>query len=284
MEDARFRKFWAKENLPDLKLKQVTREAILKYLAGHEETLVLVAETIDDGLQTAARKGTNPKEEMLAALKAAKLKIRSKASHDTVSKVTQRPVDEIVDEASALQYDALNRLDANDAENASKRLARARRLLAACLKREPANVGALAAMGYVEKTQAQVFQVVADEARAARLLGRAAIYFAKAYENDPTDVSTLNGIANIFLFAHDYDRAIELGKMILKSEPSYAAAAFDLSIALEGKLKEVGHDQRIEGDLAALYMYLEQLTPHSPQIFPAHYLAYFQRRRRELLA
>jgi hypothetical protein len=53
-------------------------------------------------------------------------------------------------------------------------------------------------------------------------------------------VSALNGMANVYSFHRDYDRAIELGTLAASIEPAYGEAAWDLAISLEGKLNQAG--------------------------------------------
>lgn len=283
LEDKRFQAFWTKEKLPAPDKREVTRAAMMKYYAIRDARIRTIGKSVDNGLRTAASGSVDPNQALLAELKAASLKIApSRPSISGSRAAASLSIDEIYSQANTLQYDAQKWVTPFGAQTASRRLAQGRRLLAAGLKRDSGNAKLLVSMGYIEKTQAQVSQVLGKEDEAARLLGKAATYFAKAYESDPSDVSTLNGMANIFLFAHDYDRAIELGRMIVASQPEYGAAAFDLTLAVEGKLKEVGRDPALVDALIGLYRYLEHLMPQQPEVFPASYLAHVQRRVQEL--
>jgi hypothetical protein len=89
-------------------------------------------------------------------------------------------------------------------------------------------------------------------------------------------------MANVHYYAHDYDRAIALGMLIFNREPFYGAAVSDLTLALEGKLKEVGPVPELVEALKAVYRHLENLMPQQPQYFPANYLAHVQERLKEL--
>jgi len=191
-------------------------------------------------------------------------------------------VEQIYREANAYQHDAMKWISARDSERASQRLRQGRDLSLAGLQQAPNNADLLATLGYIEKSQAQVSQVLGDENGAVTLLGKAATYFAKAIENDASNISAVNGMANVYLFARDYDRAIRLGLIAFQADPSYGAAAWDLTMALEGKIKEGNAVPEHVGLLVLVYRHLEELMPQQPQVFPANYLSYVQGRLKEL--
>ena len=114
------------------------------------------------------------------------------------------------------------------------------------------------------------------------ILGEAAKYFTKGLEYDPSNVSSINGMANIYYFARDYDRAIQIGMLVFRLAPNYGAAIWDLMLALEGKIDEVGAEPPYVETLKFTYEYLEKLMPRLPQQFPATYLVHVQKRLAEL--
>jgi tetratricopeptide (TPR) repeat protein len=127
-----------------------------------------------------------------------------------------------------------------------------------------------------------VAQLQGDHENYIVSLEKAAKCFATVLKSDPTNVGALNGMANVYVFHRDYDRAIELGTLATKSAPEYGAAFWDLAIALEGKIKDVGPQKPLVNHLKAVYRQLELLMPQQPAAFTASDLAYVRKRLRNL--
>jgi len=265
----------------DASLQKLLTDEFAKLGAGQDEILRVLAaqdETLR-GIGAAVDKGFSQQGGQMAAILAEiqELKLQLKVGQVHAGPADNLSIDEIYVQANAYQADAMKWISARDAKIASQRLSQGRELASAGLSRDPTSVKMLVTMGYIEKSQAQVAQESGTE-DPVTLLSEAAKYFAKALEGDPNDVNAMNGMANVYLYAKDYDRAIKLGQMVVKQEPSYGAAAFDLSLALEGKIQEVGPKPELITPLRAVYKLLEVLMPAQPQMFPATYLAYVQKR------
>jgi len=138
----------------------------------------------------------------------------------------------------------------------------------------------LALMGYAEKNQVQISLIQGDQDTAVSALAEASKYFAQALKCNPSNVGALNGMANVYLFARDYDRSIKLGELIIQIKPDYAEAAWDLAIGMEHRLKEVGHQAALIEKLISVYQKLEVLMPKHG--FPASNLVYVQNRLAKL--
>jgi len=190
---------------------------------------------------------------------------------------------EIYRRANGYQSEAMRYLDAGDVATAAERVKDGKALALSGFRRQPGDAGMLVTLGYLEKTNAQIsWQTGGGDA--AGQLGAASRYFAKALEADPEDVGAMNGLADTYIFARDYDRAIELGEWVLAKEPQYGAAAWDLAIALEGKIAEAGHDPKYLAKLESTYERLKALIPTQPLQFGPDQLAYVEQRLQELHA
>lgn len=245
------------------------QEEILRVLAAHDERLRAIGDSIDTGFLATG----SQLEEMKRVLQAIQLQLDTAGAKP----VPALSIDEIYRQANNYQRDAMKWISARDSETASQRLAQGRELALAGLEREPDNPRLLVALGFIEKAQAQV-AMLSNQDQAAELLATAATCFAKAFQSDADNVSAMNGMANVYLYAKDYDRAIKLGLLIFEKDPAYGAAAFDLSLALEGKLEKSGPDPNLLRVLRQVYHRLELIMPLEPQTFPANYLAYVQQR------
>jgi hypothetical protein len=80
---------------------------------------------------------------------------------------------------------------------------------------------------------------------------------------------------------HDYDHAIKLGRSLFERQPDYSFAVFDLSLAIEAKLKEPDADPGLVDVLRSVYQRLVLDIPKNPA-FPANYLGYVKERQAAL--
>jgi tetratricopeptide (TPR) repeat protein len=188
-------------------------------------------------------------------------------------------LDGLFEEANACLEDAIHQFAAENTPAGESRLRRGRELAEAGLHKAPDDRRLLAVLGYLEKTQAQIEP---NPDRAAAELSKAAECFAAALRSDPNDLSALNGMANVYSVAEDYDRAIKLGETLFKRAPGYGAAIFDYALALEGKLKGASGDRRLLQKLATVYRHLEGLMGQPEQRFPATHMAYVAQRVEEV--
>lgn len=263
------------------------QEEILALLAQQNETLRVIGTSIDDGFREAGQHLDTAFENIAAKLERLELKLEVSSQpserHATLHTVPVRlSVRQIEKQAYAHQADSMRWIVAGEADAASQRLAEGRVLVEPALKDHPEDVQLLVSLGYIEKTQAQVAELQGDHDSYVASLKKAATCFATALKTDPTNVGALNGMANIYAFHRDYDRAIELGALTVKSDPTYGAAFWDLALALESKLKEVGQKTSLIEQLKVVYRQLEILMPQQPEVFTASDLAHVHKRLRAL--
>jgi len=255
----------------------VSQHEILKAVASQEKTLQGVGAAVD---KVALEQGNQARmtETLTREIRELALKLdRVQAEPENNIKIA-----EIAQRASEYQYEAMRWLSSGDPLAAARRVQDGKKLALGGFRREPGNTLIMATLGYLEKTEAQIAWESGEAGDPAAHLGEAAKYFGKVLEADPEDVSALNGLADLFIFAKDYDRAITLGTIVVQKEPTYGAAALDLSIALEGKISEVGPLPQYVTVLDAVYKLLEQLIPSQPMVFDGSHLAYVQKRLKEL--
>ena len=182
---------------------------------------------------------------------------------------------EIVQRARLCQEEAIGHSNAGDDAAALRRISEGRELAEAGRRRAPEDAELLIVLGFLEKTQAQIDT---DPDSAAASLSKAASCFAKALEAQPSDVSTVNGMANVYAIAHDYDRAIKLGETLFTTAPEYGAAAFDYALAMERHLEETGENLELLEKLDVVYRHLQGLLARPEQKFSAMHFAYVQER------
>jgi len=263
---------------------------ILALLAKQNDTLEDIGTSIDDGFRMAGQQLDSAFDNIAAILARLELKLEligtpSERGFEHTADVESLSVRQINDQAYAYQADAMRWVVVGDASAASQRLADGRALVElALLKRHPGNAQLLVLLGYMEKTQAQVAELQADHESYVASLEKAATCFAIVLKTDPTNIGALNGMANIYAFHRDYDRAIELGALAVKSAPTYGAAFWDLALSIEGKLQENGRNTVLINQLKAVYRQLETLMPQQPEAFTAGDLAYVQQKLRVLNA
>lgn len=258
------------------------QEEILAALARQDDTLKNIGDAINRGFLETGGKLEATFDIIRQELHALRLEV---ADHQDVAgrdvslppSVSELPASAIYSQSFAYQSDAMTWVVAGEANTASQRLAEARALLNSGLKREPHNLALLVSLGYVEKTQAQVAQLQSDHDEYVSSLAKAAKHFAAVLQRDPTDIGALNGMANVYLFGRDYDRAIELSTLAVQSDPNYGPAAWDLALALEGKLDEGGPNPTLVEYLKSVYRRLESIMPSQPQ-FMASNLTHVQKR------
>ena len=181
---------------------------------------------------------------------------------------------EIIEEADNLQRDAMNWVgDGRFLRTAELRLDEARRLIAVESEQIRSNPGLLTSLGYVEKTAAQICEGQRDTKGARTAYGAAERYFRAALKLDPTDAGALNGQANVYLARREFDKAVTLGRVVTGYRPDYAAAFWDLAIALR-ELAKTRPSRALVEELAEVYEKLVELVPNEPSGFtPAEFAA-----------
>ncbi len=188
----------------------------------------------------------------------------------------------LLEQSSGYQSDAMTWLTAGQPFAAAERLTIARTLAMGGLVKMGQSTELLSMMGYIEKTQAQVCFAENNIDEATHHLADAARYFNEALKLKPEDLSSLNGIANIYQFGGDYDAAIEIGRTIKSVNASYGAAVWDLGLALEKKLQTFETmdnqampllNEAIEVDESLL-----KIMPQQPSSFRSSDLNYVQNR------
>lgn len=269
------------------RLKEGQQE-ILAALARQNHTLQNIGNSLDEGFKKTRENQEVALDKILAELKKMELKFEDvRKLISPPPKYAELSIHEIYTQANTYQQDALRWISARDTKTASQRLAEGRNLLHAGLKRDSKSAYILVSLGFLEKTQAQVSMMQGDYDTAETILTEAAKYFVEAMKQDPKNFGAINGTANIYYYARDFDRAINLGLLLLKEAPTYGAAVWDLSLALEGKLAEVGGPASPLGPhyikvLKDIYQYLEELIPQQPRYFSATDMAHVQKRLSEL--
>jgi tetratricopeptide (TPR) repeat protein len=182
------------------------------------------------------------------------------------------------EEIDHLQRDAMNWVsDGRSLRSAELRLVEARRLIAEAVRRERASAPLLALRGYVEKTAGQICDGRRDARGAKAAYGAAARYFRAALKLDPSDVSALNGQANILGIQGQHQKAVTLGRVVTSYCPDYTAAFWDLSIELEQLVDPKKPAPNLVRELADVYETLVELIPNEPSGFTPAELATAQR-------
>ncbi len=264
------------------------QQEILAALARQNHTLQNIGNSLDEGFKKTSENQELALDKILAEFKKMELKFEDvRKLISPPPKYAELSIHEIHTQANTYQQDALKWISARDAKTASQRLAEGRNLLLAGLKRDPKSAYILVSLGFIEKTQAQVSMMQGDYDTAETILAEAAKYFVEAMKQEPKNFGAINGTANIYYYARDFNRAINLGFLLLKEAPTYGAAVWDLSLALEGKLAEVGGPASPLGPhyitvLKEIYQYLEELMPQQPRYFSATDMAHVQKRLSEL--
>jgi tetratricopeptide (TPR) repeat protein len=259
------------------------QEQILAALVRQDATVIQIGDAVKTGFRAAGKKVDDAYDNISHELKALRLELTElRAIHGRVEpiphSVSGLSMGEIAARANDCQCDAMRSVETRQPNEATRRLTEARSLLKVGLQQEPGNVSLLTIFGFVEKTQAQVAQLLADHEGYVTSLAEATKYFAQAVRHNPKDAGALNGMANIYAFHGIYDQAIQLGTLALRIEPNYGAAAWDLALSLEAKVKEEGPKPVLIDHLKSLYSRLEQLIPRQPRAFSENDLLYVQKR------
>lgn len=273
------------QQLEELGVKQDT---ILKLLLSQNESFQKVSAAVD---RVAAAQATllegqaELREQIQSEFRKIKLEFGDQRTQAARLPEPEKPIslDDIYRRANGYQAEAMRYLNAGDAETAAERVNQGKALALAGFRREPNDARMLVTLGYLEKTNAEISW---DTGRGdpVEQLGAASRYFAKALEGAPEDVGAMNGLADTYIFAKDWDRAIATGEWVLAKDPRYAAAAWDLAIALEGKIGEAGPDAKYLAKLEETYERLEVLIPQQPLQFGPNELTYVQARLEQLRA
>ncbi len=254
------------------------QDEILAALAQQDEALTKIGDAINSGFARTDERLGSALDGVRDELAALKLEIVGRRGASAREVVPELSIEEISDQAAKLQSDAMRWVVAGDAATALQRLEEARAKLETGLQQDPDHVDLLVCLGFVQKTQAQVAQLQGDYQAYVQHLADAAKCFAQGFAGDSMNVGALNGIANIYIFDKDYDRAIQIGTRLVRWRPDYGAAAWDLAIALEGKKQTTGQTPELLRQLRSVYHHLKELMPTQPQAFTASDLAHVQSR------
>lgn len=249
---------------------------ILDVLSRNSETLKQIGESIDRGFKEAEEKNAGWRDAIMQQLQQLQIKIAA-ANAPAAPPAPGLSTQQIFYQANIYQQQAMNYLASRDVDSATESLNQARTLAEQGLMQDPGNADMLATLGYIEKSQAQVCSDKGNADAASIFLDEAAKYFTHALQRDPANVSALNGMANVYAFTHDYDRAIKLGRTLFESAPDYSFATFDLTLVLEEKIKEPNPDPALIELLRSAYERLVEQIPQNPG-FPPNYLPYVQER------
>ena len=249
---------------------------ILDVLSRNSETLKQIGDSIDRGFKEAEEKNAGWRDAIMQQLQQLQIQVAASAV-PPAAPVARLSTEQIFYQANIYQQQAMNYLASRDVDSATKSLDRARTLAEQGLRQDPGNADMLATMGYIEKTQAQVCSEKGNADAASIFLDEAAKYFIHALQRDPNNANALNGMANVYAFTHDYDRAIKLGRSLFESAPDYSFGTFDLTLALEEKIKEPNPDPALIDLLRSAYERLIQQIPQTPG-FPPDYLPYVEER------
>ena len=256
------------------------QQEILALLAGQNETLTVIGKNVDTGFEQLGKKADTLQtalDYLVGKLNELNYKVEDIVTSKGVKPPPSAPgvsPGQIYSHVFACQSDAQRWMESGDTETASKRLAEGRTLAEAGLQKFPDNASLLVALGYIEKTQAQVAQLQSNFEEYVNYLEKAAKCFANVLCSDPDNAGALNGMANVYFYHQDYDRAVKFGSMAVDRDPDYGAASWDLALALENKLIESEPDQSLTKKLKATYLHLQALMPHQPQVFTANDLVY----------
>ncbi|UCD53129.1 MAG: hypothetical protein JSW27_10890 [Phycisphaerales bacterium] len=254
------------------------QDEISAALARQDQVLAGIGDAINNGFAKTGERLDASFDAVRDELTALKLEIAGLRGAAGSELATELTTDEISSQAAKLQSDAMRWVVAGDAQTAHQRLSQAREKLRAGLQREPEHANLLTCLGFVQKTQAQVAQLQGNYQAYLEHLADAAKCFAQGFARDSGNVGALNGIANIYIFDKDFDRAVQIGTRIVRWRPDYGAAAWDLAIALEGKVQTTGETPELVQQLKSVYLHLSELMPTQPQAFTASDLAHVQKR------
>jgi len=176
-------------------------------------------------------------------------------------------LEDIKSQAPALQEDAERWLSSGKLDVAQARLIEARRLIRIGIDKNHNDTFLIALRGYVEKTQSNIYSAENELDSAIAAFDEAIKYFASALKIDPKEANALNGMVDVYIYVQDYDRAIELGRAVVKENPEYIYAIWDLTLAIREKLKQSGDKSKLMQELADLYLRLLYLIPAKPNLF-----------------
>jgi hypothetical protein len=253
------------------------QEEILHLLAKNDATLQRIGDAIDRGFQEAKQTNQDDFARILAELQA----LRVERSAPAPMPVPQLSLEEICRQVQAYETDALRWME-SDVEISAERVRQARALVTEGLERAPQHPDLLVLLGYVEKDQAQVDFAFGNQTAAVRSLGEAAKYFTRALQQRPDDVSAMNGMANVYYYSGDLDRAVLLERALFQRETAYGAATSDLASFLEEVIERDGSCPDLLKELRIVYQRLEKLMPDEPTLFAADRFAAVQQRIAEL--
>ena len=255
------------------------QQEILHLLARNDETLQTIGKAIDRGFEQAQRTTDESSTHILAELQ----EIRAEIHTTAAPAMPPLSLKETSRQVQAYENDALRWLR-SDPEISAERSRQARVLLNEAYKRTPNNTEIIDLFGYLEKIDAQVNFEFDNQPAAVQCLAKAAQYFTRALQQDPGDVSAMNGMSNVYHYGGDLDRALVLGRAVFQREERYGAATYDLAIYLEDLIKRDGPNSERLNELRRVYERLQKLMIEDPNLFPASDLDSVQQRLAELNA
>jgi hypothetical protein len=254
--------------------------AILALLARNDEQLTAIGAAIDRGAAQSDRQS----EAILQELH----RLSQQVATLQVSAPTAAPQLDLQDVFRDLyerNLAAMSQLNAGDIGAAAEELSAGRKLGEAYLQQSPGDPNVAVALGYIEKTQAELDQASRPD-QAVAALSRAAALFAQALCSPSRDIgfSALNGMANVYALSGDYDRAIDLGATVCATDPSYGPGLYDYALALDAKWRRDGDDPALLQRLAGVYRQLQPVMANPAQRFAASQLMAVMERARAVEA
>jgi tetratricopeptide (TPR) repeat protein len=260
------------------------KKEILAVLFRNEETLTSYRGLFMHAFEEADRRAEKRHKVLLSEIRSVKTDVQADiqalgAKPSPV--VTPSPsLPGLYEQANCYQHDAMTWLTAGRPAVAAERLSIARTLAMGGMARMGESAELMITMGYIEKSQAQVCFAERNLDGATRYLADAARFFNEALKLHPEDLRALNGIANVYFYGGDLDTAIELGRTIMHTDPSYGAAVWDLGLSLEQKIRssEGTSDPRLLREGIEVDERLVEMMPKQPSVFRSSDLNHVQER------
>lgn len=249
------------------------QQDILAFLAGLEETIIDTANTV------------RRIDERTGQIDFRSLAVKVDEMHAVMTQSIPEvhlSVQEIKQEGQALQADAMRWIENRSPRTAHIRIEEAKKLLAEGIRQSPNDAYLYSLRGYLEKTQSQAHSLEGRHQDAVVDIANAARFFSAALKIDPSDVSALNGMQNVFLFVRKYDEAVALGRIVFQTSPNLGSGAWDFSIALEKKMVQDGETPILREELTDTYKQLLSIMSQPASGFSSSHMTHVQNRLQEL--
>lgn len=249
------------------------QQDILAFLTGLEETIIDTANTV------------RRIDERTGQIDFRSLAVKVDEMHAAITQPipeVRLSVQEIKEEGQALQADAMRWIDNRSPRTALIRIEEAKKLVAEGIRQSPNDAYLYSLRGYLEKTQSQAHSLEGRHQDAVVDITNAARFFSAALKIDPSDVSALNGMQNVFLFSRKFDEAIALGRIVVQVSPTWGSGVWDFSIALEQKMALDGETPALREELTGAYEQLLPIMSRPGSGYSSSHLSHVQNRLREL--